>query len=286
MPAYAAQTIVYYYTDPQGTPLAIADEAGNIIDTADYHPFGDRVAGSSVDDNSPGYAGHLRDSESNLVYMQARYYDSTVGRFLSVDPQGSPAGNIFFHNRYAYANNSPIRYSDDHGDKPGDHFRSPEAAALDALQYINGRSIAENMEYQGYIVIQGADDFVATEPVRLTIDGGATDGTPNGAIGDYHTHGDWSTGPKDALVRTADPTKDTLNSANFSTADIKRYNSLAAALKHQYRGYLGTPASTYLFYDATSRRSGDLQKVVQQEQKRWEDQERIRREMNPDEIHH
>lgn len=190
-------------------------------------------------------------------------------------------GNLFFANRYAYANNSPTRFSDDHGDRPGDHFRSPQAAALDALRFINDRSIAENVEYQGYIVLTGADDFVATDPVKLSIDGGSTEGTPHGAIGDYHTHGDWSTGPKGSLVRTSDPLKDTVNSAHFSKDDIQRYIKLAAMLGHQYRGYLGTPAHTYLFYDATTHTSGDLEKVVKAEQKAWEDEQRIRDEMNP-----
>jgi len=191
-------------------------------------------------------------------------------------------GNIFFANRFAYANNSPIRYSDDHGDRPGDHFRSPQAAALDALKYINDRSIAENAEFQGYIVVSGENDFIATEPVRLSIDGGSTDATPPGAIGDYHTHGDWTTGTKGNLVRTNDPSKDSVNSAHFSKEDIARYIALASMLSHQYRGYLGTPARSYLFFDATTRASGDLQKVVDAEQKSWEEKERIRQEMSPD----
>jgi uncharacterized protein RhaS with RHS repeats len=42
------------------------------------------------------------------LYMQARYYDPAVGRFLSVDPVGPAAGNAYNFNRYDYANNNPI----------------------------------------------------------------------------------------------------------------------------------------------------------------------------------
>src|ERR1700754_5183873 len=146
--AHAEKTVTYYYSDPQGTPLAETDSTGNVIRTLDYRPYGVEALGFLYKENDVGYTGHVSDDESNLVYMQARYYDASIGRFLSLDSQGVPAGNIFFLNRFAYANNSPTRYSDDHGDKPGDHFRSPQAAALDALQYINPRSIAENTEYQ------------------------------------------------------------------------------------------------------------------------------------------
>lgn len=55
-----------------------------------------------------GYTGHVNDPETGLVYMQARYYDSAVGRFLSVDPVDPQAGNVFNIGRYEYANNSPI----------------------------------------------------------------------------------------------------------------------------------------------------------------------------------
>ncbi|WP_342769020.1 RHS repeat-associated core domain-containing protein [Solilutibacter pythonis] len=33
-----------------------------------------------------GYAGHVMDSATGLTYMQQRYYDPMLGRFLSVDP--------------------------------------------------------------------------------------------------------------------------------------------------------------------------------------------------------
>lgn len=66
------------------------------------------------------FTGKERDAESSLDYFGARYYASTMGRFLSPDP-----GNIsaIFHmddpqswNGYAYAHNNPLRFSDPTGD--------------------------------------------------------------------------------------------------------------------------------------------------------------------------
>lgn len=65
--------------------------------------------------SGPGHTGHVNDPESGLVYMQARYYDPAVGRFVSTDPVGPSAGDLFGFNRYAYADNSPIVHDDPTG---------------------------------------------------------------------------------------------------------------------------------------------------------------------------
>ena len=111
--AQGTGTVTYVYTDPQGTPLAEADAHGNITATFDYVPYGSIAMGAPP--NGPGYTGHVNDPESGLVYMQARYYDPSSGRFLSVDSKGPAVGNAFNFNRYAYANNNPINNIDPDG---------------------------------------------------------------------------------------------------------------------------------------------------------------------------
>lgn len=98
----------YYYTDPNGNVLAEADAQGNIVARYDYKPYGSPVPGTGPVPNGPGYTGHVHDAESGLIYMQARYYDPDLGRFLSVDPDTPDAANVFNFNRYAYVNNNPI----------------------------------------------------------------------------------------------------------------------------------------------------------------------------------
>lgn len=107
-------TVTYVYTDPQGTPLAEADASGNITATFDYTPYGTTALGSSP--NGPGYTGHVNDPETNLVYMQARYYDPATGRFLSVDPDVPSPGDQSNFNRYVYGENDPVGHIDPTGD--------------------------------------------------------------------------------------------------------------------------------------------------------------------------
>ncbi|MFC5740868.1 RHS repeat-associated core domain-containing protein [Dyella tabacisoli] len=106
-------TVTYIYTDPQGTPLAEADASGNITATFDYRPYGSQALGDAS--NGPGYAGHVSDPDTGLVYMQARYYDPAVGRLLSADAITLGPGNIFSFNDYGYANNNPVMLSDPSG---------------------------------------------------------------------------------------------------------------------------------------------------------------------------
>jgi len=130
-----AGTVTYVYTDPQGTPLAEADAAGNITATFDYAPYGSQALGSAP--SGPGYTGHVNDPDTGLVYMQARYYDPQVGRFISTDPIGPAAGNPFNFNRFAYANNSPAVNIDPDGRCTGSLFSGcPDGRAVAGPGYI------------------------------------------------------------------------------------------------------------------------------------------------------
>ena len=105
--------ITYIYTDMQLAPILEADASGNVLGRFDYTPFGMETTGTASE--GIGYAGHMVDRDTNLVYMQARYYDPGVGRFLSIDPAGSVEGGVFATNQYIYANQNPYLYRDPDG---------------------------------------------------------------------------------------------------------------------------------------------------------------------------
>jgi len=117
-----AGTVTYVYTDPQGTPLAEANASGTITARFDYAPYGQSVTNMGAAPNGPGYTGHVNDPDTGLIYMQARYYDPEVARFLSVDQVQPSAGNSFNFNRYDYTSNNPVNHIDPDGRQmaPGD----------------------------------------------------------------------------------------------------------------------------------------------------------------------
>ena len=60
-------------------------------------------------------SGKERDQESGLDYFDARYYGSTMGRFMSPDPLGGHLENPQSLNKYAYALNNPLTNTDPTG---------------------------------------------------------------------------------------------------------------------------------------------------------------------------
>ena len=62
-----------------------------------------------------GYTGHEQFDEFNLVHMNGRVYDPTIGRFLSPDPNIDGPLDTQGWNRYSYVKNNPLSYTDPTG---------------------------------------------------------------------------------------------------------------------------------------------------------------------------
>jgi RHS repeat-associated protein len=107
-----AETVTYLHTDLLGSVVLETDQNRNVVARYEYEPYG--LPRQAIADQ-PGYTGHVHDAGSGLVYMQQRYYDPEVGRFLSVDPVGVDTGTGGNFNRYWYGNNNPYRYVDPDG---------------------------------------------------------------------------------------------------------------------------------------------------------------------------
>ena len=101
----------YYHCDALGSPRKMTDEYAANIWQARYYPFGEMTV-SGFADNAHGFTGKEYDSEMGLNYFCQRYYDPEIGRFMALDPQGSPASSP-----YAYCSNNPLIFSDPTGMK-------------------------------------------------------------------------------------------------------------------------------------------------------------------------
>jgi RHS repeat-associated protein len=109
-PAAAQDVIEYYGVDAVGSVRVVFDSAGNLINRMDYGPFGEQLAGSGYSRRI--YAQLFRDGETGQDYAQARMYQARTARFGAPDPvYGSPS-NPQAWNRYSYALNSPLLFTD------------------------------------------------------------------------------------------------------------------------------------------------------------------------------
>jgi RHS repeat-associated protein len=124
-PGQAGEVIEYYHLDAIGNVRAVTNAAGQVIERHDYLPFGEEcttgpcAANLSLGSGQPrGFTGKERDAETGLDYFGARYYGSKIGRFTTVDPVYTWQENLVDPqrwNRYAYARNNPLRYTDPDG---------------------------------------------------------------------------------------------------------------------------------------------------------------------------
>ena len=81
----ASNNVHYYFSNHLGSASVITDSSGNVQQQTDYYPYGGIVYSSGTDPNHYEFTGKERDSESGNDYFGARYYASTMGRFLSPD---------------------------------------------------------------------------------------------------------------------------------------------------------------------------------------------------------
>jgi RHS repeat-associated protein len=100
-------------TDSLGSVVRVTDGA-NVAAAYEYNSFG-KVTGQTGTTQTPYlFQGREFDQESGLYYYRARYYDPSVGRFLSEDPMAF-AGSANF---YSFVRNNPTNFLDPFGLRP------------------------------------------------------------------------------------------------------------------------------------------------------------------------
>lgn len=136
--------------NPQGTPLASVHNTNWTTSSVAKHytlPFGEQRGG----DSAPGdheFLGKVRDGATGLTLVGARWYDETVGRFLTVDPVMDLTDPQQW-NAYTYANNNPVTWSDPTGLRPEECMSGGYACGVKAngsLTVLNSSSDAKGWD--------------------------------------------------------------------------------------------------------------------------------------------
>ncbi len=119
---YFDGTDAKYYTylkNMQGDVFGIADEDGNVVAQYTYDAWGRlKSVPSGIGLINPiRYRGYYYDTEISMYYLQSRYYDPAVGRFINADDTYyiGYTGTVLSYNIFTYCENNPIICTDDTG---------------------------------------------------------------------------------------------------------------------------------------------------------------------------
>jgi RHS repeat-associated protein len=117
-PAYARSHALYFvHSDEVGSPELLTDNQGAAVEHRHYRSYG-RIrtvygaGGTPVTDRliDIGFNGHKDEPDAGLVYFGSRFYDPTLGLFLTPDPQAQYASP------YLYGGGNPIYAADPDGE--------------------------------------------------------------------------------------------------------------------------------------------------------------------------
>ena len=120
-------TDYYFVCNWRGDVIRIYDGAGAVVANYNYDAWGNVISvtdanGTAITDsthianvNPLRYRGYYYDSETGLYYLQSRYYDPAVKRFINADTLLGANKDILGNNVFAYCSNNPANHSDPTG---------------------------------------------------------------------------------------------------------------------------------------------------------------------------
>ena len=117
MPPTGGVPQLYYILNLQGDVVMMVDEDGSEVARYTYDPYGNilTATGTMAEINPLRYRGYYYDSETGFYYLQSRYYDPAIGRFINADSYASTGQGFIGFNMFAYCGNNPANHYDPSG---------------------------------------------------------------------------------------------------------------------------------------------------------------------------
>ncbi|MER9755063.1 RHS repeat-associated core domain-containing protein [Mesorhizobium sp. M0166] len=102
----------FLHRDHLASVRMVTDATGAVAEQTNYATYGERL--NTGFQTQKSYIGERFDPETGLLYLNARYMDPLLGRFISPDDWDPTLPGVGT-NRYAYAQNDPVNKSDQNG---------------------------------------------------------------------------------------------------------------------------------------------------------------------------
>ena len=236
--ASGVSTYFYAVTNAQGDVLALYNGAGKLRATYEYDAWGNQIVKgvtqdeddnnlyTDLTDNPTGsyfanlnpirYRGYYFDSETGLYYLQSRYYNPLVGRFLNAD--GYITTNVtepLTYNMFAYCGNNPVMFSD-----PSGESLTALAIGLAVLLSIGIAHWLDKNEPDGYTYKTLYEEKIGNETIKgdlFTAEGNGASIDKNGV----------SIGSIDAsVINNSITTDDKFSESNLNLLSVEGYASI------------------------------------------------------------
>ena len=124
-----SRAVYHALTNAQGDVVALYNSSGSLVAQYEYDAWGNTLSikdasGAAITAwyniavaNPIRYRGYYYDADLGLYYLQSRYYDSGVGRFINADDSKyiDASGTVLGGNLFAYCENNPVMYYDPSG---------------------------------------------------------------------------------------------------------------------------------------------------------------------------
>jgi RHS repeat-associated protein len=107
----------FYLFDALGSPVNLTKSDGTVQARYQYDAFGNARSQTGESANVFGFTGHEKDEETGLYYFKARYYDPTLGQFLTQDAFEGMTDTPPSLHKYIYAYGNPTVWVDPDGNK-------------------------------------------------------------------------------------------------------------------------------------------------------------------------
>ncbi|MBI4305530.1 MAG: RHS repeat-associated core domain-containing protein, partial [Chloroflexi bacterium] len=110
----SGSTLHFFHVDHLDSAAARSD-AGGVGAWRAYLPYGEVRTSSGTIAGDRSFTGQRLDTPTGLYFYNARYYDPTIGRFISPDTIVPDPYDPRDYNRFAYVLNNPLKYTDPSG---------------------------------------------------------------------------------------------------------------------------------------------------------------------------
>jgi len=260
-------TTYYYVVNPQGDVIRLVSANGATVAEYAYDPWGrvTSASGTMAEANPLRYRGYYYDAETEFYYLQSRYYDPVICRFVNADGYASTGQGFHGYNMFAYCLNCPANCRDTTGfavtgtytyvasdscgiepELPQGCFQTMDQAATAFVSGNYGNTKNNQREYGAYIFSRewyGTTIYFLGDPIEgsktevwLELTDEELENVANGTwsvCGSVHTH---------------------VDDSSFSSIDHDTYDEMP----QPFAMYVGNSTFNLYRYDSNStKKSGD-----------------------------